>query len=160
LGSEVAPKAKTKSRVHSGVRMRLLARSRSGIVLLSFVAGAFLAGCPGNHRARNPQGHIERSTAPQLQVSDDGFAAAGHDLLVTDPSTGERNLRLAGVEARQMARAQVRFRAREVDRGVQAAQGGLFLLRPGELKADALGPMGTDSLKAAVKELSRRGDEG
>src|SRR5262245_37459214 len=128
--------------------MPLPASSRSGLALFSFLAGTLLAGCPGNNRARNPQGHIERSTSPQLQVSDDGFAAAVHDLLVTDPSTGERNLRLAGVEARQMARAQARFRAREVDRGVQAAQGGLFLLRPGELKADTLGPMGADSLKS------------
>jgi len=69
-------------------------------------------------------------------------------------------MRLAGVEARQMNRAVARFRAHEADRGVAALTGGLYLFRPAELTAEALGPSSKDALSFGAREFAARGDEG
>jgi hypothetical protein len=102
----------------------------------------------------------ERVAPPTAEVSDDAFGAAVHDLLVSEPRTRERAVRLGAVEARQMARADARFRAHAIDRGLAAVSGALYLLRVGEPVAGLFGPRGTEALKAAVHELSTRGDEG
>jgi tetratricopeptide (TPR) repeat protein len=119
-----------------------------------------LAGCGAHGAASAPAMHPERARAPMAEVSDDDFASAVHDLLVSEPGTRERAVRLGGVEARQMARAELRFRAHSQDRGLAALSGGLFLVRTGEAVAGTYGPRGTDALKAASRELSLRGDEG
>jgi tetratricopeptide (TPR) repeat protein len=103
---------------------------------------------------------VERAAPPTAQVSDDQFAAAVHDLLVSDPGSAERAMRLSAVEGRQMARAAARFRARAVDRGIEAVSGGMYLVRVGERLQSVLGPDAAVALDAAVHELSLRGDEG
>jgi tetratricopeptide (TPR) repeat protein len=102
----------------------------------------------------------ERGTAPVAEIGDDAFAVAVHDLLVSEPGTAERSVRLGAVEARQMARADARFRAHASERGLAAVSGGLYLVRAGEPVQGSLGPHGVDALRGAVKELSARGDEG
>jgi hypothetical protein len=67
-------------------------------------------------------------------------------------------VRLGAVEARQMARADARFRAHAIDRGLAAVSGALYLVRVGEPLTGLFGARGTEALKAAVRELSTRGD--
>jgi tetratricopeptide (TPR) repeat protein len=81
-------------------------------------------------------------------------------LLVSEPGTHERQVRLAGVEARQMARAFARFKMRSAERGLAAVTGGLYLVKPGELTPTLLGPSGPDALRGAAREASVLGDEG
>src|SRR5207253_2408824 len=96
-----------------------------------------------------------------LAVSDDAFAESVRALLMAKPGSKERASRLAGVEARQMARASARFKAKMGKRAVASVLGGLKLVRTGELVDPLmLGPQGPEALKGAARELSARGDEG
>jgi tetratricopeptide (TPR) repeat protein len=101
----------------------------------------------------------EGRTAATVEVTDEGFASAVRDLL-SSPQSAERATRLEGVLARQMDRAHVLFRRKSSERGLAAIKGGLYLLRPGDLKASTLGPHGVDAITEAVKDVSQRGDEG
>ena len=112
-----------------------------------------------NHGA-HPLTAAERKTQPSPDVSDEAFAGAVHDLLLSEPSSTERSVRLAGVESRQMARAVAKFRGRSPERGLAAVTGGLYLLRSGELTPRLLGDAGPEALKGAVHELANAGDEG
>jgi tetratricopeptide (TPR) repeat protein len=104
--------------------------------------------------------HAERAAPAVAQVGDDAFAAAVHDLLLSEPRTAERSVRLGAVEARQMTRAAARFRAHATERGLAAVSGGLYLVRVGEPTPGILGPDGPEALKSAVRELAAKGDEG
>ncbi len=102
-------------------------------------------------------GRGERVAPAAAEVGDDAFGAAVHDLLVSDPGSAERAVRLAAVEARQMTRAALRFKARAADRGLAAVSGGIYLVRVGD---PALGAFAVPAVEAAVREVSLRGDEG
>jgi tetratricopeptide (TPR) repeat protein len=104
--------------------------------------------------------HGERVAPAVAEVGDDAFGAAVHDLLVSDPHTPERSVRLAAVEARQMARSEHRFKSRAGDRGLAAVTGGIYLVRIGDATFDVFGPASLSPLQSAVHELSLRGDEG
>src|SRR5580704_10671998 len=119
-----------------------------------------LEGCAVHGGGKPAITGAERTAPAAAAVSDDAFAAAVHDLLVSEPGTAERSVRLGAVEARQMARADARFRAHASERGLAAVSGGLYLVRAGEPVQGSLGPHGVDALRGAVKELSARGDEG
>ncbi|MGH7271586.1 MAG: hypothetical protein ACREJ3_14240, partial [Polyangiaceae bacterium] len=93
-------------------------------------------------------------------MTEDGFAAAVRDLLVSRPGTAERMVRLGAVESRQMMRAAARFNAHAPDRGLAAVSGGLYLIRAGESVQGLLGPSGGEALQHAVREVAARGDEG
>ncbi len=67
----------------------------------------WLVGCGARAGVRSPAQHAERVAPATAEVGDDGFAAAVHDLLVSEPGTAERATRLGAVEGRQMARADV-----------------------------------------------------
>ncbi len=124
--------------------------------MTALVAG--LGGCAlhGNAAVAN----AERGAPPAAAVSDDGFAAAVHDLLLSPPGTPERAMRLGAVEARQMARANLRFKAHAVDRGLAAVSGGLYLVRTREAVRGIFGTAGPEAIQSAGRELSLRGDEG
>jgi tetratricopeptide (TPR) repeat protein len=124
------------------------------------VATPWLMGC-GFHAGDRPAAqHAERATQATDQVSDDAFAGAVHDLLLSDPGSNERAVRLRAVESRQMSRAAARFKARAPERGLASVSGGLYLVRIGEAVQGALGPDGPDALRGAARELALRGDEG
>src|SRR5579871_97207 len=89
----------------------------------------FVVGCGVRGGARGPAMHAERVGPATAEVNDDGFAAAVHDLLVSEPRSAERAVRLGAVESRQMARADARFRAHMPERGLAAVSGGLYLVR-------------------------------
>jgi len=104
--------------------------------------------------------HAERAAPASAEVSDDGFAAGVHDLLLSDPGSSERAVRLGAVEARQMTRAEMRFKSHTPERGLTAVSGGLYVMRVGESAQGALGHSGPEALRLAARELSLRGDEG
>ena len=105
------------------------------------LAAPWVVGC-ARGGARAPANHAERVASASAEVDDDGFAAAVHDLLVSDRGTAERRTRLGAVEARQMARAAARFHAHAADRGLAAVSGGLYLVHVGEPAQGVLGPKG------------------
>ncbi len=102
-------------------------------------------------------------SAPAISVpavSDDAFAAAVRDLLLTNPSKSERLNRLAAVEGRQMTRAADHFHRKAPKPGLRAVTGALLLLREGELRPGLLGDHGVEAVRGAVREVATRGDEG
>ncbi len=134
---------------------------RSTSRALSTVAFALsLAGCGAASATRAPATHGERATPPAAEVSNDAFAQAVHDLLLTKPGTSERKIRLGAVLARQMARTAERLKARAGDRGMAALAGALYLVHAGEPVEGALGSRGAEALGLGARELSLRGDEG
>ena len=132
--------------------------ARASLIAI-LLSAAPLTAC-GQHRAAHPVVPSERKSAPTPEVTDEGFAGAVHDLLVSDLGSSERAVRLAGVEARQMARAFAKFKAKSPERGLAAVTGGLYLVRVGELTPTLLGPAGPDALRGAAREASGKGDEG
>jgi tetratricopeptide (TPR) repeat protein len=118
-----------------------------------------LAGCAARI-AHAPAFAREGAAAAPAVVSDDAFAAAVHDLLLSTPGTADRAIRLTAVEGRQMARAVARFNTRAVDRGLAAVTGGLYLVRVGEPVVGLLGAGGSAALEDTAKEMAIRGDEG
>ncbi|MDP9034151.1 MAG: hypothetical protein M3O50_05050 [Myxococcota bacterium] len=138
-----------------------LHRTTSMAVIL--VALPWLVGCGAHGGVRSPAAHAGHGTpasAASADVSDDAFASAVRDLLVSEPRTAERTVRLSAVQSRQMARAAQRFRAGASDRGLAAISGALYLVRVSDPAQLALGPRALDALKAAARELSAKGDEG
>jgi tetratricopeptide (TPR) repeat protein len=129
----------------------------------AFIAGACAvaaAGCAVRAGGGKPVAGPDRVTPATAEVSDDAFAAAVHDLLLSAPGSAERAVRLGAVEGRQMVRAAARFKAHTPDRGIAAVSGGLYLVRVGEPVQGMLGPSGGEALTAAAREFALRGDEG
>jgi tetratricopeptide (TPR) repeat protein len=131
----------------------------TGVVALTALLVA-LEGCAAQGAGKGAVTGPERVAPAAPAVSDDAFAAAVHDLLVSQPGTTERAIRLGAVEGRQMARADARFKGHAVDRGLAAVSGGLYLVRTREALRETFGPLGPDALKAAAREMAVRGDEG
>jgi cellulose synthase operon protein C len=119
-----------------------------------------LQGCAVHGGGKPAATGPERVAPAASAVSDDAFASAVHDLLVSQPATTERAVRLGAVEARQMARADQRFKSRAPDRGLAAVSGGLYLVRAHEALQGTFGAAGSEAIKAAARELAVRGDEG
>ncbi len=146
------------------MRSHLLCRRFSSLWSSSLFALAIAAfgptGCATRAGVRAPAMHSERGAPATPEVSDEGFATAVHDLLVSDPGSTERAMRLGAVEARQLARAEARFRSHSVDRGIAATTGALYLVRVGEAVGRPLALGAPPALESAVRELALRGDEG
>jgi tetratricopeptide (TPR) repeat protein len=132
--------------------------ARSGI--LGLTALLALGGCAARGSGKLVVTGPERVAPAAAAVSDDAFAAAVHDLLVSQPGSAERGVRLGAVEARQMERAQQRFKVRAVERGLAAVSGGLYLVRTREATQATFGVAGPEAIKVAAREFALRGDEG
>ncbi len=135
---------------------------RTGLAVCLAALAPSLVGCGARGGVRGPALHAERAPATP-QVGDDGFAAAVHDLLLSEPGSPERAMRLGAVESRQMSRAAARFKGRAADRGLAAVSGGLYLMRASDAtdsNRGIFGPQGAEALRGAVRELSIKGDEG
>ncbi len=127
------------------------------LVALSLTAAA----CgPGRAKYGNPVHHAERATRPDVAVSDDQFPSAVRDLLASEPQTQERQQRLTGIVARQLARVADRFKAKDRENAVSSLAGAMYLVRAGELTREMLGPSGYEALKDASEEFARKGDDG
>ncbi|HEV3193897.1 MAG TPA: hypothetical protein VGY54_25505, partial [Polyangiaceae bacterium] len=138
--------------------LRVVTRVPHFAAVLAFALPLF--GCGASAGSGRPLAPGERATSPAAEVSDEAFAAALHDLLLSAPGSSERATRLNAVEARQMARAAQRFKSHVGQRGVAAVTGALYLVHVGEPMDKGLGPHGVEALAAAARELSIRGDEG
>src|SRR5271166_2716253 len=124
------------------------------------LAAPWLAGCGAHGGVRPAAANAERASPASSSVGDDGFALAVHDLLLSEPGSAERHMRLGAVESRQMTRAAERFRARQADRGLAAVSGALYLLHVGEASEGVFGAQGVEALGGASRELALKGDEG
>jgi hypothetical protein len=124
--------------------------------LVGLFIALFLSGCGGG--AMNAA-HAPRSTPPSDAVSEDAFPGAVRDLLLSEAGSKEERARLKGVEERQMLRAEAQFKIHASERGVSAVQGGLYLVRTGEIDG-AVNANAAGALGGAVHELAGRGDEG
>src|SRR5579859_5726358 len=96
------------------------------------LAAPMLVGCGARGGGRAPAQYAERVGPATAEVGDEGFAAAVHDLLVSDPGSTERRVRLGAVESRQMARADARFKSRNPERGFAALSAALELSARGD----------------------------
>jgi len=141
------------------MRPRLFRQLHGSFAALVLVAPLLVA-CGARSGVRSPAMHAERAAPAVPQVGDDAFAAAVHDLLLSEPRSAERSVRLGAVESRQMTRAAARFRAHAAERGLAAVSGGLYLVRVGEPAPGILGPEGPEALRSAVREMAAKGDEG
>src|ERR1700685_140330 len=141
------------------VRTRMARQLHPSLAALA-LAAPLLVGCGARGGVRGPVMHAERAAPAVSEIGDDAFAAAVHDLLLSEPKTAERSVRLGAVESRQMTRASARFHAHATDRGLAAVSGGLYLVRVGEPAQGILGPDGAAALKDAVREFAAKGDEG
>lgn len=138
-------------------------RRAANLGLLFFVLGApmALAACgPPRDRFGRPSHGAERGSVAGSEVSEEAFAAAVRDLLTSEPSSRERQLRLQGVVGRQMARVSSRYKAKDRDRAVSSLQGAMVLVHAGELKREALGSFGYEALRSASEDFAKQGDEG
>ena len=106
--------------------------------------------------------HEGNPPAPNLAVSDDAFPDAVRALLEADPGSSEREARLEGVEAQQMAAGRVALQnqasrcaglASVVGRARARSEGGAEPVDPRPRRRG-------DALRGAARELSARGDEG
>ncbi len=129
-------------------------------VALTCIASLVLFACGPSARGGAKGPGAEHPTAKATPVGEDEFAGAVHDLLTSENGSRQRAGLLAGVEARQMSRAAARFRSHRGQRGLVAVTGGLYLVKTGELSPGLLGPSGKEAVRAAVRELATRGDEG
>jgi tetratricopeptide (TPR) repeat protein len=128
-------------------------------ILLCLSVAAASCG-PGRGRYGHPVHNAERSTRPDVAVSDEAFPVAVRDLLASEPGSREREQRLAGVVARQMTRVSTRFKDKNRDNALASLAGAMYLVRAGELTSDMLGPNGYSALRSASDEFAKRGDEG
>lgn len=124
--------------------------------LVGLFIALFLSGCGGGALTG---AQAPRSTPPSVAVSDDAFPNAVRDLLLSEAGSKEERARLKGVEERQMLRAEAQFKIHSPERGVLAVQGGLYLVRTGEIDS-AVNANAAGALSGAVHELAGRGDEG
>ncbi len=132
-------------------------------VVLGALAGGASGGCAPATAPRTAASHGEHMAPAVPAVTDEGFAAAVHDLLLTDPAGPERGVRLQAAVGRQLGRAAQRFQARSPDhaeRGMAALTGALYLVHAGEANAAALGPHAAVAIGLGVREMSLFGDEG
>jgi len=134
-------------------------RRHASLLALALAMSAAACG-PGRGPYGKPVHAAERGTVAAAEVTDEAFASAVRDLLASDPNSRERQIRLQGVVARQMARVASRFKAKERDRALSSLAGGMYLVHAGELTDEMLGSRGYEALHAASEEFAKRGDEG
>jgi cellulose synthase operon protein C len=141
---------------------RALVRATSRVFGCAAVGLALLvAGCGGARAgARGPAaGDGVIGTVTPRPVDDAAFAGSAYRVLMGTDSGEERASLLAGVVARQLARAQARFDAEEPESGLLAVEGAFLLMRRGEFRREGL-LRAAPTLAAGAAEAARLGEEG
>jgi len=128
-----------------------------GAVLL----GVTLTACAAPHASTKPARTAASDLGPvtPANVDDASFAPSAYRVLVGADTGAVRASLLAGVVARGLERARVRFDSDHPDTGYAALQGAFFLMRRGEYRREGLlhaAPPLTDGAAAAA----RLGEEG
>lgn len=127
-------------------------------ILVAAALAAAAVGC--GPRMGTPVHQPERATVAGRDVTDEAFSVAVRDLILAEPASSERALRLAPVVRRQLARSLRAFDRGGKEAGLRAFAGAMYLARGGELTASMLEGDGRAALERAVVELAQRGEEG
>ncbi|MGK4003049.1 hypothetical protein WMF31_10540 [Sorangium sp. So ce1036] len=135
---------------------RRLAR---GLAALALALSPVACGASGPSGAKGPPGAAEGRVAP-VDVRDADFSASLYSIVRDGEPSAQRAGLLIGVVRRQLAHAAARFNAGHPDRGLQSVLGALYLVRPGEGRAEMIDAVGERALAGAIERLSPRGDEG
>ncbi|WP_437670952.1 hypothetical protein [Sorangium sp. So ce131] len=135
---------------------RRLARGLAALALALSPAACGASGSPG---AKGPPGAAEGRVAP-VDVRDADFSASLYTIVRDGTPGAQRTGLLVGVIRRQLAHAAARFNAGQPDRGLASVLGALYLVRPGEGRAEMVDAVGERALAGAIERLSPRGDEG
>lgn len=128
-----------------------------GLIAALLLALPACAGTGANQPATSAEG-LNGPVNP-VPVSDAEFAGYVERLLTDGQPSKERNDLLAGVVQHQFERAKARFKSGHTEAGVQALNGGFYLMRAGELSLPTL-ECCTDALIYGAKEAARVGNEG
>ncbi|HWO14965.1 MAG TPA: hypothetical protein VNN80_35925, partial [Polyangiaceae bacterium] len=130
------------------------------LLSLVIVVGACHVGCAAQPAvpAQSPASP-EASPIEQVQVDDDGFAAATLSVLGNDAQSPRRLGLLVGVVQRQLERATRYFESGHEDMGLAALRGALYLVRAGELRGEMLAGRSA-ALGYAASAFARLGNEG
>lgn len=135
--------------------MRLLSAKR---VLSLSVATLFLAGC-GAHAPKAVPVAPPQEVAVVHGIEDEAFASTLHALLLGRGGEVDEAQRLASVIDKQLGHAIERFDSGWQVRGLSSLRGAMFLVRPGELRAEVL-KKNERLLDLAYGYTAPRGDEG
>ncbi|WP_437285246.1 hypothetical protein [Sorangium sp. So ce406] len=134
---------------------RRLARGLAALTLALSPIACAASGSPG---AKGPPGAEGRAAA--VEVRDADFSGSLYTIVRDGKPSPQRTGLLIGVVRRQLAHAAARFHAGQQERGVESVLGALYLVRPGEGRAEMIDAVGERALSAAIERLSPRGDEG
>ncbi|WP_437660343.1 hypothetical protein [Sorangium sp. So ce1182] len=134
---------------------RRLAR---GLAALALALSPLACGASGSPGAKGPPGAEGRAAV--VEVRDADFSASLYTIVRDGKPSPQRTGLLIGVIRRQLAHAAARFNAGHQDRGIESVLGALYLVRPGEGRAEMIDPVGERALAGAIERLSPRGDEG
>jgi tetratricopeptide (TPR) repeat protein len=108
--------------------------------------------------AGRPVHAAERTTKPEVAVSEEQLAGAVRDLISSEPGGREREQRLHGVIARQIQLVEERFVSKNRQGAIASLLGAMYLVRTGELTAEVLGPRAHVALSKVSEELAKTGD--
>jgi hypothetical protein len=118
------------------------------------------AGCGGSSAQKPPVSAEEAiGSVTPVAVDDAAFAPNTYRLLMGTDTGRARASLLAGVVARQLARAQARFDADQPDAGIAALKGAFFLMRRGDFRREGLANAAA-TLQDGAAESARLGQEG
>ncbi|WP_437275614.1 hypothetical protein WME90_30755 [Sorangium sp. So ce375] len=134
---------------------RRLGRGLAALALALSPVACAASGSPG---AKGPPG-AEARVAP-VEVRDADFSASLYTIVRDGKQSPQRTGLLIGVIRRQLAHAAGRFNAGQPDRAVASVLGALYLVRPGEGRAEMIDAVGERAIDGAIDRLSPRGDEG
>ena len=99
------------------------------------------------------------ATVEAAAVSNEAFGRAVYAVLYSNQATAKRLSLLAGVVARQLDRAAIRFESGHRSEGLAAVRGAVLLVRAGEAR-DSMWQGGSKALEAAANETARTANEG
>ena len=128
--------------------------------LLLLALGLGPLACAPSHIAPPKSAHgAEATPIENVEVNDDGFAAATVAVLQTKAASPRRFGLLVGVVQRQLERSTRYFEAGHDEMALAALRGALYLLRAGELRSEMLAGRSA-ALSHGAGALAKLGNEG
>jgi hypothetical protein len=120
-----------------------------------------LVACAGPQQSAKPARAPSSDLGPitPAPVDDAAFASSAYRVLVGADTGQKRASLLAGVVARQLERARVRFDSERPENGYAGLQGAFLLMRRGEFRREAL-THGAPALEQGAAVAARLGEEG
>jgi tetratricopeptide (TPR) repeat protein len=115
--------------------------------------------CHSSTRVVAPSGPKLAARVAVTEVSDEQFGTTVVNVLGSHENGGQRASLLAGVVRRQLRRADAFIKAGELEAGLRAVRGAIWLVRAGEAQK-AMWDGAAGPLLEAAEEAARVGDEG